>query len=1048
MKKSLAVIFLLLSIASFAGEKLVASWDFTSGSLTDTVKGITLTPRGACTIVKGTGLLPGKLHEDKPCGAATEEAPAELAPMAFRIVMEFAMDEAATEGHPENYLWDNKYLNYKHKQDRPEYNKGILLELVRTGMNTYRPQACLGYGTASENVNGAVFTAEPNQRITLAFEYDGLGNATFTVNGKATKAHPLPIGGFVSPPFYKTVIGDRVMSTYHPFQGTIFSAKLFAIDIPPVAMEFPSRKAFRRGEQDASLQLRLKTTGIVELKNAKIAVQGKDGIADAVRGVAFTDKEATLTIPIAHTNLLPGTYPCTCTLTADTDNGPIAFTESIDLRIGPQLNPDDQIRFFWLLGVPYYEQTRDMGITHGLIGSGGYTVSTNSFSPDANAYRLAMMDKMLADGMTFLESCGFAHNRLLRQKYPRTRRDGSKNDENMDVSLPEVYNLMREIAQKNADAIGQHPACGGLLPASEIRDRSHPSFTEHHAKAFKEATGLEIPAGVEGRMAPPYSRIKDFPLGRIVPMEFPLLQYYTWFWKTGDGWNRFQSAVSDIFHETIKHPIFSFYDPSVRVPPLYGSGGSVDYLNQWTYIYPQPFNVSYVVSEQQAMARGRKGQGVITMLQGISYRSVLAPKEQKVENPPAWLADRPNTVYMTTPPDVMREGLWAIFSRKLEGIGLYAWRALFDASPYGYDKLTSPYQCTNTETVKVAAELFKRIAIPFGPLLKSIPERAPEVAVLESYASTFFAGRGTWGWHGHIYEVGTMLTGANFSPYVLYEEEAANGIPDSIKVIIAPQCDVLTQPAYEALCKFQARGGLLVADEYLSPALMADFTLPPFESTQKAEADKRAMQDAAAKLQSMLAPYYLSYSNTDNADIFTHVRSYKDADYLFVINDKRTFGDYVGQYGRLMEKGLPNSGHVTVRRTVGAVYDLEHHRAVPFTTAEGTTTIETSFDTNDGKLLLLASKPLGKLALTLPDKAAPAESFTLTVSSPDTDLLIPIDLHITLPNGVRLDNSGPGILKDGQFTRTVSIPENIPQGPITIKVTNLADGSVITRQLN
>ena len=47
MKKSLAVIFLLLSIASFAGEKLVASWDFTSGSLIDTVKGITLTPRGA-----------------------------------------------------------------------------------------------------------------------------------------------------------------------------------------------------------------------------------------------------------------------------------------------------------------------------------------------------------------------------------------------------------------------------------------------------------------------------------------------------------------------------------------------------------------------------------------------------------------------------------------------------------------------------------------------------------------------------------------------------------------------------------------------------------------------------------------------------------------------------------------------------------------------------------------------------------------------------------------------------------------------------------------
>ena len=37
------------------------------------------------------------------------------------------------------------------------------------------------------------------------------------------------------------------------------------------------------------------------------------------------------------------------------------------------------------------------------------------------------------------------------------------------------------------------------------------------------------------------------------------------------------------------------------------------------------------IAEQQAMARGTPGQRVMTMVQGISYRSRLAPKEVEVD---------------------------------------------------------------------------------------------------------------------------------------------------------------------------------------------------------------------------------------------------------------------------------------------------------------------------------------------------------------------------------------------------------------------------------
>ena len=59
MKKILTLICLLGAIAAVAGEQLVASWDFTTGSLKDSVKGIELVPRGNCTVVNGKGLLPG-----------------------------------------------------------------------------------------------------------------------------------------------------------------------------------------------------------------------------------------------------------------------------------------------------------------------------------------------------------------------------------------------------------------------------------------------------------------------------------------------------------------------------------------------------------------------------------------------------------------------------------------------------------------------------------------------------------------------------------------------------------------------------------------------------------------------------------------------------------------------------------------------------------------------------------------------------------------------------------------------------------------------------
>jgi hypothetical protein len=177
------------------------------------------------------------------------------------------------------------------------------------------------------------------------------------------------------------------------------------------------------------------------------------------------------------------------------------------------------------------------------------------------------------------------------------------------------------------------------------------------------------------------------------------------------------------------------------------------------------------------------------------------------------------------------------------------------------------------------------------------------------------------------------------------------------------------------------------------------------------------------------------------------VRSWKQADYLFVINDKREAGDYVGQYGLVLEKGLPNQGNAILRRKTGAVYDLVKHKSVPFTSDGTKTTIPVQYDTNDGRVFLVTEKPLSPLAMHLPDSAKVGARFKMTITSPDKGVLIPVKIAIQGADGYAADESGYAVVEEGVFTREIHIPNNAPTGNWSFTVVNLADGSQITQKV-
>ena len=655
---------------------------------------------------------------------------------------------------------------------------------------------------------------------------------------------------------------------------------------------------------------------------------------------------------------------------------------------GPRCNPDDQVRFFWNIQEDVYPPARDAGFNtfFTFFWSGWYFNYPEVKKRHADARRkfLAQMEADQVDCVDRLNVDAFGPKEKFLE-YVQVNRDGSKNPRSLDYNKPETQALARQMAKDMADEVKDCPALVGVHVASEVRDGSKPSWSKEYQANCRAALGFDMPPNA-GLQAPHYGRIEGFPVSRVIGLDYPLLRYCVWHWKDGDGWNRFDDEVAANYRSRFSRPLFSSYDPAVRTPPLWGSGGHVSYINQWVYTYPQPFAISYVVSEERAMARGCAGQKVLAMLQGIAYRNRVAPKDRTVENPPDWLAEKPNAIHITAPPDMMREGLWALAARQLDGLGIYAYNAIFEIP--GVDPKAASYQMTNPETFETIKDVFAKVFVPLGPLLKAVPERKPEVVIVESYAHCFFAGRTSFGWG---YRWGDLATTAHLQPETVFEEEIArDGIPPSVKVLLMPDCEVLTEPTYKAVEAFQARGGIIAADEDLVPGLMPDVALPTCLMTQYHRSfdsvkDTLGLRQGAKELRERLDWAYLPPSDSDNPDIFTHVRSFGDADYLFAFNDRRGYGDYIGQWKLMAEKGLPSQGTLTLRRAAGAVYDLVAHRPAKFAVRDGVTEIPVAYETTDGSVFLVTSRPLGALSVRVDGTA-------VTVETKDADVMIPIEI--------------------------------------------------------
>ena len=1017
--------FLVLAAALLAGYGYAAEmvWDFSKNSYP-----LEMMKNGKSSSVQNGLLMVGGGSNTSPEGIRSKEIAKELSPEGdLSITIRFKLDNAQLDKMPQKTLL--MLADCKGELWPPVSRKdavahsGFGVGIYRKSNRTWDPNFFFGYGDHSYSVIAPSIEIPDENLHTLTCCYFMRGEVQILFDGRLILTKSVPAGKIASPK-YPFFIGERASASFWCLEGAIAEVR---VDMPkpaPVTMVTGARNVFERTETMNYHVKILNQTGEKATVQVKLAIAGQNLNPVTLEIPKYSTEKAAFVLP---DRLRPGKYIVTAS--AKSTNMADEAKMSTEIVVVAEENPEAMPVFMWQGGDP--KLLAEMGFTAQIATLSDAYVTGNG-NPEAS---YAVLDDNLRYGIRLADLLRHAQINVFLDRFSRVNRQGKVYPRrNLDASNPELRKMASEVATRAAAAYGDHPGLTMLMVSTEIRDGSQIAFNGTEAAEYRKFSGKDIPDNALGRSAPPVEEIAGFPaLGNLDP-EMPLYGFFRWWWVDGDGWNPLHRLVQESYRKGLgkrADQVLTFFDPSVRVPPIFGSGAGLDMLNQWTYSYPSPIKIATAVDEQRAMARGNGGQKLMKTVQAIWYRDPPAPKNKQVANPPAWVKEYPDAAYITIAPDHLQESVWSEISRRLDMLSFHGYGSLVDRD----DRSWNSYRFTNPESKVMFKKLVDTLIRPLGPVLKLVPERPMRTAVLYTLGSNLFGSTGSWGWTwGADAEMHQLLQRAQLDPGVIFDEDIFAGRLASVKLLALPNCAIMDQRVIEAIWKFQDAGGLVIGDGDLNPLILPDFTVE-YGGVEEAKA-------LYQKLGAVVPSYFAAIS----PEVATHVRSWKKSDYLFAINDHRGFGDYVGMYGYAAEVGLPLQCKAKLARTdVKAIYDLMQHKEIPFAKQGNQCTWDINFTTNDGRLYLAMPQKIAKVTVDAPTETTLDKTLELTIQVLDArnkpvDAILPIEIRIHAPDDSEIVGSGYYAVTDGYKKLTILPSCNDAPGEWKIEVSDLAAG--------
>jgi len=1041
------------------GKHVIGLWTFDAEA-----GGKDLSGRGHDAVLQGAQMMahgrfggalecfPGWPVEDKPHRAVTP-AQTDLSPQgAFSLELWLCPKPELAKLEAEAYLVDKKYVAHTDYQL-------VMTQPDRSGARGLR--MTLGFGQDSDSWYAPARQWEAGRWYHLAFTYDGQGTGAFFLNGVPMSQSTHPARRSIAPGTHGLSIGDRLGSRYAGFPGLIDQVRLCEgrLEFRPVAVQLLSdRRVYLRQEPDVQLRLQIANLRRKPLEQVTVRLRFKDMPPEERKWEKLFAGQKEEILYRLDTRLRPDEYPFSVEIFSSALGTEPMAGQTIPIRIVPRSRSDRMPVVMWggRLGQPgEIERLKTIGFTHALGLGVNYAAifeagqPIDPAAPEILEAQKRLLDEALAADLTIAISLSPGSWLRSKEQFRRVGRDGkTARREDICALYPGLDAFCQNVGISAARAFGRFPAFGAALIHSEVRDAAAPCFHEHDREAFRRATGQEIPAEAASPRGVDYRKLPQFPQDRIIPDDHPLLVYYRWYWKAGDGWNGLNTALCRGLRSGVRPDFWTWHDPAVRVAKVGGSGGQVDVLSQWTYSYPDPIRIGLATDELLTMASASgANQQVMKMTQIIWYRSQTAPQPKKPEDASAyqapWEIEQPDAPFITIAPMHLREAFWTKIARPIQGIMYHGWESLTPCEGH------SEYRYTHPQTQHELARLIREVVSPLGPMLRCVPGVRSEVAMLESFTSEMFAGRGTFGWGGSwAGDCWHVLQWAHLQTDIVFEETIAAAGLEGRRVLVMPDCDVLPRSVVERVRAFQQAGGLIIGDDRLCPALKPDILLPVYQRTGQNAQDKAALQALADQLRKQLDSRCCRPLDTSTPDVIPYRRAYKSADYVFLVNDRRHYGNYVGHHGLVMEQGDPSQAQVRLRRTEGVVYDLLRHEQVPVrkdAPQPDYLVWDVDLGPCEGAVFLVLPAPVAAVRVQLPEQIAPGESGLLKVEIVDAqgrplEAVFPVQLTITDPEGRPAEGAGYWAAVDARLEIPLEIAPNDTPGIWQIDIRELASG--------
>ena len=826
------------------------------------------------------------------------------------------------------------------------------------------------------------------------------------------------------------------------------------------------RSTFIRMEEDAVLLFRMTNLTSETLNEVVVSIAfdwdeliHKAEFADSAKLVNFnklmTGESREIPVRI-NTSIRPDDYKIVIKY-SKTGTGSLIKAGEYPVKIIARELPDEYPVIMWGGGLPNMQAIRKVGFTHALHGiNADYEKIWNAGKPvrpesEEKIHQTRLqLDKALAIGIKYCSYMAPGTYLASNEKYLRVDREGNLNKgAGVCGLLPGVSDFCYNVGASITGAYGDMPAFGATLLHSEVRDRAQPCFHEQDYASFRKATGLNIPKEIKGKTVD-YKKINDFPMDRVIADNDPIYNYYLWYWREGDGWNGLNTELNRGL-KTINRPdLWTWFDPAVRVASVYGSGAGADVISHWTYTYPDPVKIALAGDELHAMAGGSKHkQDVMNMTQIIWYRSGTAPEPEEGKKGPEFIADweigmPSGRTFPTIAPMHLREAFWLMIARPIKGIMYHGWQSLVK------DQFSDSYLYTNPETQYELEHLIKEVIKPLGPTLKTVPGVKSDIAFYESFAAQVYANKGTHGWGaGWLGDSYQAMMWAGLQPDIIYDETIVEQGLDRFKILVMMDCDVITSSVAAKVKAFQKNGGMIIADTNLTPALKADITIDTYKRTGIAISDKAELLKRADQISKALNNVkYIKYLGSSNSQVITYRRRFAETDYIFLVNDNREYGKYMGHHGLVMENGLPSESRITVNRKSGFAYDLITHQPVQFRKENGRLVTDVMMGPCDGRLIMVTSRAIDHLTVNIPDKAVRGDQKNIDIEVRDIqektiDAIIPVEVQIRDSEGRILEKSGYWAAINGKLNIVIDIAPNDYEGIWQIRVKELASGKSV-----